>query len=126
MDHGALPGAPSAGTHREPAVVAYGRSPQAAYPAAIKQAYAAARRITAKSAKGSLRASHLAVPGGPVSGHTTAALTLMARQPTALVIVDENDVPRDESETCARELTQATTTPNDRAAHAPPTAARGT
>lgn len=107
-------------------VVAYDRSPQAPYAAAVKQAYATARRITAKSAKGSLRASRLAVPGGPVSGHTTAALTLVARQPTALVIVDENDVPRDESETYARELTQATTTPNDRAAHAPLAAVRGT
>ncbi|MFF8642716.1 alpha/beta hydrolase [Streptomyces sp. NPDC015345] len=180
----------NAGTHdrlvRELAVgaqaavvfVEYDRSPEAAYPVAIEQAYAAARWITEKGAQAGLDASRLAVAGDSVGGNMTAALTLMAKQrghvsfvhqslyypvtdagqdtasyrefangpyltakamawfwdsyttdpaqraeitasplratledmqglPPALVLVDDNDVLRDEGEAYARKLTQA-------------------
>ncbi|MFF3562143.1 alpha/beta hydrolase [Streptomyces sp. NPDC002574] len=180
----------NAGTHdrlvRELAVganaavvfVEYDRSPEAAYPVAIEQAYATAQWITAKGAEEGLDASRLAVAGDSVGGNMTAALTLMAKQrgdvsfvhqslyypvtdaaqdtdsyrefadgpfltakgmawfwdcyttdpaqraeitasplrasleeleglPPALVIVDENDVLRDEGEAYARKLTRA-------------------
>lgn len=180
----------NAGTHdrlvRELAVganaavvfVEYDRSPEATYPVAIEQAYAAARWITARGAEEGLDAARLAVAGDSVGGNMAAALTLMAKQrgdvtfvhqslyypvtdaaqntesyrefadgpfltakamawfwdcyttdpdqraqitasplraslaeleglPPALVIVDENDVLRDEGEAYARKLTQA-------------------
>ncbi|WP_217551831.1 alpha/beta hydrolase [Streptomyces sp. GbtcB6] len=180
----------NAGTHdrlvRELAVganvaivfVEYDRSPEARYPVAIEQAYAAARWITAKGAGEGLDASRLAVAGDSVGGNMAAALTHLAKQrgdvtfvhqslyypvtdaaqdtdsyrefangpfltakgmawfwdcyttdpaqraeitasplraslhqleglPPALVIVDENDVLRDEGEAYARKLTQA-------------------
>nr|WSX75412.1 alpha/beta hydrolase [Streptomyces sp. NBC_00899] len=180
----------NAGTHdrlvRELAVgagaavvfVEYDRSPEARYPVAIEQAYAAAQWITANGTKGGLDVSRLAVAGDSVGGNMAAALTLMAKQrgdvhfvhqslyypvtdaaqdtasyrqfadgphltakamawywdcyttdpaeraqitasplrasleelqglPPALVIVDENDVLRDEGEAYARKLTQA-------------------
>ncbi|MFE6132208.1 alpha/beta hydrolase [Streptomyces sp. NPDC056437] len=180
----------NAGTHdrlvRELAVganaavvfVEYDRSPEATYPVAIEQAYAAARWITARGAEEGLDTARLAVAGDSVGGNMAAALTLMAKQrgdvtfvhqslyypvtdaaqntesyrefadgpfltakamawfwdcyttdpaqraqitasplrasleeleglPPALVIVDENDVLRDEGEAYARKLTQA-------------------
>ncbi|AWW41887.1 alpha/beta hydrolase [Streptomyces cadmiisoli] len=158
--------------------VEYDRSPEAKYPVAIEQAYAAAQWITAKGSEEGLDASRLAVAGDSVGGNMTAALTIMAKQrgdvtfvhqslyypvtdaaqdtdsyrefadgpfltakgmawfwdcyttdpaqrgeitasplrasleelkglPPALVIVDENDVLRDEGEAYARKLTQA-------------------
>ena len=158
--------------------VEYDRSPEARYPVAIEQAYAAARWVVAKGSEEGLDASRLAVAGDSVGGNMAAALTLMAKQrgdvafvhqslyypvtdagqdtdsyrefadgpfltakgmawfwdcyttdaaqraeitasplrasldelaglPPALVIVDENDVLRDEGEAYARKLTQA-------------------
>ncbi|MET7861645.1 alpha/beta hydrolase [Streptomyces sp. NPDC005318] len=158
--------------------VEYDRSPEARYPVAIEQAYAAARWITANGAGEGLDVSRLAVAGDSVGGNMSAALTLMAKQrgdvsfvhqslyypvtdaaqdtasyrefaegpyltakamawfwdcyttdpaqraeitasplragledleglPPALVLVDENDVLRDEGEAYARKLTQA-------------------
>ncbi|MFJ4633625.1 alpha/beta hydrolase [Streptomyces sp. NPDC088847] len=180
----------NAGTHdrlvRELAVgvnaalvfVEYDRSPEARYPVAIEQAYAAARWIAAEGSGEGLDASRLAVAGDSVGGNMTAALTHMAKQrgdvtfvhqslyypvtdaaqdtesyrtfahgphltakamewfwdayttdpaeraqitasplratledlrglPPALVVVDENDVLRDEGEAYARRLVQA-------------------
>ncbi|MER7661047.1 MULTISPECIES: alpha/beta hydrolase [unclassified Streptomyces] len=180
----------NAGTHdrlvRELAVgadvgvvfVEYDRSPEAAYPVAIEQAYATARWITARGAEVGLDPSRLAVAGDSVGGNMAAALTHMAKQrgdvtfvhqslyypvtdaaqdtasyrefadgpfltakamawfwdcyttdpaqraeitasplrasledmqglPPALVVVDENDVLRDEGEAYARKLTEA-------------------
>ncbi|MEV0227262.1 alpha/beta hydrolase [Streptomyces sp. NPDC050704] len=180
----------NAGTHdrlvRELAVgakaavvfVEYDRSPEAKYPVAIEQAYAAAQWITKQGAQEDLDASRMAVAGDSVGGNMTAALTIMAKQrgdvsfvhqslyypvtdaaqdtdsyrefaagpyltakamawfwdcyttdpaqraeitasplradpaelaglPPALVLVDENDVLRDEGEAYARKLTEA-------------------
>ncbi|WP_106403190.1 alpha/beta hydrolase [Actinocorallia populi] len=166
------------GAHAAVAFVEYDRSPEARYPVAIEQAYAAARFLTANGAKGNLDVSRMAVAGDSVGGNMTAALTIMAKRrgdvtfvhqslyypvtdaaqdtdsyrefadgpyltakamawfwdayttdpaqraeitasplratledlaglPPALVIVDENDVLRDEGEAYARRLTEA-------------------
>jgi acetyl esterase len=80
----------NAGTHdrlvRELAVgadaavvfVEYDRSPEARYPVAIEQGYAAAQWITRDGAAEGLDASRLAVAGDSVGGNMTAALALMA------------------------------------------------
>jgi acetyl esterase/lipase len=156
----------------------YDRSPEARYPVAIEQAYAAAQWITRQGGSEGLDPSHLAVAGDSVGGDMTAALTILAKQrgdvtfvhqslyypvtdaaqdtdsyrefadgpyltakamawfwdayttdpaqraeitasplratlddlaglPPAFVIVDENDVLRDEGEAYARRLTEA-------------------
>lgn len=166
------------GANAAVAFVEYDRSPEAAYPVAIEQAYAGACWITAKGAQEGLDAGCMAVAGDSVGGNMAAALTIMAKQrgdvsfvhqslyypvtdaaqdtqsyrdfadgpfltakamawfwdcyttdpaqraeitasplragledleglPPALVIVDENDVLRDEGEAYARKLTQA-------------------
>ena len=158
--------------------VEYDRSPEAQYPVAIEQAYAAARWITAHGRDEGLDPSRLAIAGDSVGGNMTAAVTILAKQrgdvtfvhqslyypvtdaaqntdsyrefadgpfltakgmawfwdaylpdhtrrgestvsplragldelaglPEALVIVDENDVLRDEGEAYARKLTEA-------------------
>jgi acetyl esterase/lipase len=180
----------NAGTHdrlvRELAVgaaaavvfVEYDRSPEARYPVAVEQGYAAARWITEQGRSVGLDASRLAVVGDSVGGNMAAALTIMAKErrdvtfvhqslyypvtdgaqdtasyreyadgpyltakamawfwdaytadpaqraeitvsplrarldelaglPPAFVVVDENDVLRDEGEAYARHLTQA-------------------
>ncbi|MBO0677321.1 alpha/beta hydrolase [Mycolicibacterium sp. S2-37] len=180
----------NAGTHdrlvRELAVgvraavvfVEYDRSPEAQYPVAIEQAYAAARWIVHSGAAHGLDPARLAVAGDSVGGNMVAAVTLLAKKrgdvsfahqslyypvtdagqdtesyrefadgpfltaatmawfwdcylpevalraeitasplraahddltglPPALVIVDENDVLRDEGEAYARKLTAA-------------------
>ncbi|MFJ2952753.1 alpha/beta hydrolase [Streptomyces sp. NPDC087226] len=160
------------------AFVEYDRSPEARYPVAIEQAYAAARWIVREGAGHGLDSSRMAVAGDSVGGNMTAALAIMAKQrgdvtfvhqsmyypvtdaaqdtesyrlfadgpfltakamawfwdcyttdpaqraeitasplratveelaglPPALVIVDENDVLRDEGEAYARKLTEA-------------------
>jgi acetyl esterase/lipase len=82
----------NAGTHdrlvRELAVgvnaavvfVEYTRSPEARYPVAVEQAYAAAQWVTQAGAAHGLDASRLAVAGDSVGGNMTAALTIMAKQ----------------------------------------------
>lgn len=180
----------NAGTHdrlvRELAVgaqaavvfVEYDRSPEAQYPVAIEQAYAAARWVVRAGDARGLDASRLAIAGDSVGGNMVAAVTLLAKRrgdvtfvhqslyypvtdaaqntasyhefadgpfltaasmawfwdcylpevalrvestasplrasldelaglPPALVIVDENDVLRDEGEAYARRLTAA-------------------
>ena len=61
------------------AFVEYDRSPEARYPVAIEQGYAAARWIVREGAAYGLDPSRLAVAGDSVGGCMTAALTLMAR-----------------------------------------------
>ena len=80
----------NAGTHdrlvRELAVgagaavvfVEYDRSPEARYPVAIEQGYAAAQWITREGAANGLDPDRIAVAGDSVGGNMTAALTLMA------------------------------------------------
>jgi acetyl esterase len=82
----------NAGTHdrlvRELAVgadaavvfVEYDRSPEARYPVAIEQAYAAARWITRNGAAEGLDGSRLAVAGDSVGGNMTAVLAILAKQ----------------------------------------------
>ncbi|GGQ46698.1 acetyl esterase/lipase [Actinomadura coerulea] len=160
------------------AFVEYDRSPEARYPVAIEQAYAAAQWITGDGAAEGLDASRMAVAGDSVGGNMAAALAILAKRrrdvhfvhqslyypvtdaaqdtasyrefadgphltakamawfwdayttspeerdeitasplratlgdlaglPPALVIVDENDVLRDEGEAYARRLTEA-------------------
>ncbi|CAN3131627.1 alpha/beta hydrolase [Mycobacterium sp. smrl_JER01] len=160
------------------AFVEYDRSPEARYPVAIEQAYAAAQWITRHGESEGLDASRLAVAGDSVGGDMAAAVAILAKQrgdvsfvhqsmyypvtdaaqntdsyrefadgpfltakamawfwdcylpevalraeitasplratveqlsglPPALVIVDENDVLRDEGEAYARKLTAA-------------------
>jgi len=60
--------------------VDYDRSPEARYPVAIEQAYAATCYLGDHSADLRIDASRLAVAGDSVGGNMAAALTLMARQ----------------------------------------------
>ena len=60
--------------------VDYDRSPEARYPVAIEQAYAATRYVVDQSASLRIDPSRLAVVGDSVGGNMAAALTLMARQ----------------------------------------------
>jgi acetyl esterase len=60
--------------------VDYDRSPEARYPVAIEQAYAANRYVVDQSASLCIDPSRLAVVGDSVGGNMAAALTLMARQ----------------------------------------------
>lgn len=60
--------------------VAYTPSPEAHYPVAIEQGYAAAQWIAREGASRGLDASRMAVAGESVGGNMSAALTLMAKQ----------------------------------------------
>jgi acetyl esterase/lipase len=62
------------------AFVEYTRSPEARYPVAIEQAYAAARWITQRGRSAGLDGSRLAIAGDSVGGTMTAALTILAKQ----------------------------------------------
>lgn len=168
----------AAGARAAVAFVEYDRSPEARYPVAIEQGYAAARWLTEHGAAEGLDTARMAVAGDSVGGNMSAALTLMAKRrgdvtfvhqslyypvtdaaqdsasyrefahgpyltakamawfwdayttdpaeraeitasplrasldelaglPPAFVIVDENDVLRDEGEAYARRLTEA-------------------
>ena len=97
----------SVGARAPIAFVEYDRSPEARYPVAIEQAHAAAQWITGNGAAEGLEASRMAVAGDSVGGTMAAALDDLAGLPPALVIVDENDVLRDEGEAYARRLTEA-------------------
>jgi acetyl esterase len=59
--------------------VDYDRSPEARYPVAIEQAYAATRYVVDHGADLRIDPSRLAVAGDSVGGNMAAALTLMAR-----------------------------------------------
>jgi acetyl esterase len=60
--------------------VDYARSPEARYPVAIEQAYAATRYVVDHGASLRIDPSRLAVAGDSVGGNMTAAVTLMAKQ----------------------------------------------
>jgi acetyl esterase/lipase len=62
------------------AFVEYPNSPEARYPVAIEQGYAAAQWITRNGASKGLDASRMAVAGESVGGNMAAALALMAKQ----------------------------------------------
>jgi acetyl esterase len=92
----------NAGTHdrlvRELAVgadaavvfVEYDRSPEARYPVAIEQGYAAAQWITRDGAAEGLDASRLAVAGDSVGGNMAAALTILAKQRGDVTFVQQS------------------------------------
>jgi acetyl esterase len=92
----------NAGTHdrlvRELAVgadaavvfVEYDRSPEARYPVAIEQGYAAAQWITRDGAAEGLDASRLAVAGDSVGGNMAAALTILAKQRGDITFVQQS------------------------------------
>jgi acetyl esterase len=60
--------------------VDYARAPEARYPVAIEQAYAATRYVVDHSASLRVDPLRLAVAGDSVGGNTAAAVTLMAKQ----------------------------------------------
>jgi len=62
------------------AFVEYDRSPEAKYPVALEQAYAAARWIVHDGATHGLDAARLAVAGDSVGGNLAAALTILAKR----------------------------------------------
>ncbi|MDR7275644.1 alpha/beta hydrolase [Catenuloplanes atrovinosus] len=68
------------GAHAAVAFPEYSRSPEARYPVAIEQNYAAARWVAAHGAANGLDPSRLAVAGDSVGGNMAAALTLMAKE----------------------------------------------
>ena len=66
--------------------VDYALSPEAQYPTAIEQAYAATRWVAAEGASAGLDAARLVAMGDSVGGNMTAVFTLMAKErggPTA-------------------------------------------
>jgi acetyl esterase/lipase len=109
------------------AFVEYDRSPEARHPVAIEQAYATAQWITRHGQSEGLDSSRIAVAGDSVGGNMAAVLAILAKQrgdvtfvhqslyslgqlaglPETFLIVDENDVLRDEGEAYGRKLTEA-------------------
>ncbi|MBO2448636.1 alpha/beta hydrolase [Actinomadura barringtoniae] len=80
----------AAGTGAAVAFVEYDRSPEARYPVAIEQAYAAAQWITRHGADEGLDASRLAVAGDSVGGNMTAALTILAKRRGDVIFVHQS------------------------------------
>src|SRR5437588_2940500 len=68
------------GTGAAVVFVEYDRSPEARYPVAIEQGYAAAQWIVNEGAANQLDPTRIAVAGDSVGGNMTAALTLMAKE----------------------------------------------
>ncbi|MBP2325229.1 acetyl esterase/lipase [Kibdelosporangium banguiense] len=58
----------------------YDRSPEARYPVAIEQNYAAAKWVAEHGAEKNLDTARIAIAGDSVGGNMTAAVTLMAKQ----------------------------------------------
>jgi acetyl esterase len=58
----------------------YERSPEARYPVALEQSYAAAQWVVTHGTERSLDGSRLAVAGDSVGGNMSAALTLLAKE----------------------------------------------
>ena len=58
----------------------YDRSPEARYPVAVEQSYAAAQWVVAHGADKGLDGSRVAVAGDSVGGNMSAALTLLAKE----------------------------------------------
>ncbi|MFE9694267.1 alpha/beta hydrolase [Micromonospora sp. NPDC005806] len=70
--------------------VEYTPSPDAHYPVAIEQIYAAARWIVSDGASYGLDASRLAIAGDSVGGNMTAAVTILAKQRGDVRIVHQS------------------------------------
>src|SRR5262249_23599795 len=68
----------SAGTGAALVFVDYTRSPEARFPVAIEQAYAATKYVAEHGDALGVDASHLVVAGDSVGGNMTAAVTLLA------------------------------------------------
>lgn len=68
------------GAHCAVVFVNYSRSPEARYPTAIEEAYAATQYISEHGKELHLDTSHLAVAGDSVGGNMTIAVTLLAKQ----------------------------------------------
>src|SRR5262249_19387363 len=61
-------------------VVDYDRAPEAQYPIAIEQAFAATKYVVEHGAEHNLDASRLALVGDSTGGNMAAAVTLLAKQ----------------------------------------------
>lgn len=72
------------------AFVEYTPSPEARYPVAIEQGYAAAQWIMRQGVSKGLDASRLAVAGDSVGGNMTAALALMAKERGDVTFVQQS------------------------------------
>ncbi|WP_167051495.1 alpha/beta hydrolase [Salinibacterium sp. ZJ77] len=72
------------------AFVEYDRSPEATFPVAIEQAYAAARWIVANAERERLDASRLAVAGDSVGGCMATAVSLLARRRGDVSIIHQS------------------------------------
>ncbi|BCJ61791.1 alpha/beta hydrolase [Micromonospora endophytica] len=70
----------SAGVGAAVVFVEYTPSPDAHYPVAIEQVYAAARWVTEKGADEGLDAARMAIAGDSVGGNMTAAVTILAKR----------------------------------------------
>jgi acetyl esterase len=68
------------GAHAAVVFIDYDRSPEAKYPTAIEQAYAATVYVAAHAKEFKVDASRMAVVGDSVGGNMTAAVTLMAKE----------------------------------------------
>lgn len=78
------------GAHAAVAFVEYTPSPEAHYPVAIEQGYAAAQWIIREGAAHGLDASRMAVAGESVGGNMAAALALMAKQRGDVTFVQQS------------------------------------
>jgi acetyl esterase len=72
------------------AFVEYPNSPEARYPTAIEQGYAAAQWISRNGASKGLDASRMAVAGESVGGNMAAALALMAKERGDVTFVQQS------------------------------------
>jgi len=68
------------GTHAAVVYVDYTRSPEAAYPVALEQAYAATQYIVERADELHLDASRLVVAGDSIGGNMAIAVTLLAKE----------------------------------------------
>jgi acetyl esterase/lipase len=80
MTHDRLVRELAVGTGAAFAFVEYDRSPEARFPVAIEQGYAAAQWIVREGAANGLDSQRLAVAGDSVGGNMAAALTLLAQE----------------------------------------------
>jgi acetyl esterase/lipase len=80
----------SVGVHAAVVFVDYDRAPEARYPVAIEQAYAAARWVHRSGAGADLDATRLAVAGDSAGGNLAAALTILAKQRRDVTFVHQS------------------------------------
>ncbi|NDU74273.1 alpha/beta hydrolase fold domain-containing protein [Actinomadura sp. DSM 109109] len=80
----------SVGARAAVAFVEYDRSPEARYPVAIEQAYAAAQWITGNGPAEDLDPTRMAVAGDSVGGNMAAALAILAKRRDDVVFVHQS------------------------------------